>query len=203
MKSTLIIGGARSGKSIYAQETAIKAAVPVLFVATAEAGDEDMRIRIEAHRRSRPADWATLEATTHIGSQITKNIGEAKLVIVDCITLLVNNIFMQYDDTTDADIAEKGIMAEIEELIDCMDRTEADFIIVSNETGLGLVPAAAELGVTEAIPTSWEILISNRSCPEYSMVPSTSTLTSCMPRGVSGGISMVVIIAFPRGSTRP
>ena len=138
---TLIIGGARSGKSTYAQETAIKAGVPVLFVATAEAGDEDMRIRIEAHRNSRPTDWATLEATTHIGSQIINNIGNAKLVIIDCITLLVNNIFMQYDDTTDAEFAEKGIMAEIDELIDCMDKIEADFIIVTNELGLGLVPA--------------------------------------------------------------
>jgi len=141
LKTTLIIGGARSGKSTYAQEMAIKSGVPVLFVATAEAGDEDMRKRIEAHRRSRPTDWATLEATTHIGSQIAKNIGKAKLVIVDCITLLVSNIFMQYDDTTDADIAEKGTMAEIEELTDCMDRIEADFIIVTNEIGLGLVPA--------------------------------------------------------------
>ena len=141
MKVTLVTGGARSGKSRYAQDMAIEARVPVLFVATAEAGDEDMRKRIEAHKKSRPADWTTLEATSHIGSQIADNIGKAKLVIVDCITLLINNIFMQYDETTDTNTAEKGVMTEIEELIDCMDRTEADFIIVTNETGLGIVPA--------------------------------------------------------------
>ena len=141
MKVTLVTGGARSGKSTYAQEMAMKVGVSVLFVATAEAGDEDMRKRIEEHRKSRPADWVTLEATSHIGSRISENIGKARLVIVDCITLLVNNIFMRYDETTDTDIAEKGVMTEIDELIDCMDRTEADFIVVTNETGLGIVPA--------------------------------------------------------------
>ena len=141
MKVTLVTGGARSGKSTYAQEMALKAGVPVLFVATAEAGDEDMRKRIEAHKKSRPADWSTLEATSHIGNQITNNIGKVRLVIVDCITLLVNNIFMGYDDAIDTDTAEKGVMTEIEELIDCMDMAKVDFIIVTNETGLGIVPA--------------------------------------------------------------
>jgi adenosylcobinamide kinase/adenosylcobinamide-phosphate guanylyltransferase len=141
LKIILITGGARSGKSRYAQDMAIKAGVPVLFVATAEAGDEDMRKRIEAHQKSRPTDWSTLETTTKLGDQIARSIGQAKLVIVDCMTLLVNNIFMQYDDTIDVDTAEKGVMDEIEELIDCMDRVEADFIIVTNETGLGIVPA--------------------------------------------------------------
>jgi adenosylcobinamide kinase/adenosylcobinamide-phosphate guanylyltransferase len=141
LKVTLVTGGARSGKSTYAQEMAMKAGLPVLFVATAEAGDEDMRKRIEEHKKSRPADWVTLEATSNIGNRIAENIGKARLVIIDCLTLLINNIFMQYDETTDTDIAEKGVMTEIEELIDCMERTEADFVIVTNETGLGIVPA--------------------------------------------------------------
>ena len=141
MKVTLVTGGARSGKSTYAQEMAMKAGVPVLFVATAEAGDDDMIKRIEEHKKSRPAGWETLEATSNIGNRISENIGKANIVIIDCITLLVNNIFMQYDETTDTDTAEQGVMSEIEELIDCMDRTEADFIIVTNETGLGIVPA--------------------------------------------------------------
>lgn len=141
MKSTLIIGGARSGKSTLAQELALKTGGDVLFVATAEAGDEDMRKRIEMHRKLRPPDWVTLEFTTHIGSRIIKNIGKARTVIIDCITLLINNIFMQYDDKTDADLAEKEVLAEIKELLDCIDRSDANFIIVTNEVGLGLVPA--------------------------------------------------------------
>ena len=141
MKTTLIIGGARSGKSTLAQEMGAKADGAVLFVATAEAGDEDMKKRIEIHKKSRPADWVTLEVTTHIGSQIMKNIDKAQTVIIDCITLLINNIFMQYDENTDVDLAEKEVAAEINELLDCIKNTDAHFIIVTNEIGLGVVPA--------------------------------------------------------------
>ncbi|GAJ03161.1 unnamed protein product, partial [marine sediment metagenome] len=72
MKSILIIGGVRSGKSRFAQELALKLDKPVLFVATAEAGDEEMRRRIEEHKKARPSDWSTLEVTTHVGSQISQ-----------------------------------------------------------------------------------------------------------------------------------
>ena len=143
-KSTLIIGGARSGKSHFAQELALKSGRPVLFVATATAGDEEMRQRIQEHQKARPVSWITLEATTHIGSQISQKIGKAQTVIVDCITLLINNIFLQYSEHTrqpDAPLIEKGVMAEIGELVDCIDQANASFIIVTNEVGLGLVPA--------------------------------------------------------------
>ena len=143
-KSILIIGGARSGKSHFAQELALRSNGPVLFVATATAGDEEMRQRIEEHRKARPAAWSTLEATTHVGGQVIAKIGTAQTVILDCITLLINNIFLQYDSLsgeTDAAMIEKGVVAEIGELIDCIDRVDASFIIVTNEIGLGLVPA--------------------------------------------------------------
>ncbi len=143
-KSTLILGGARSGKSHFAQELAMKSPQPVLFVATAEAADEEMRQRIEEHRRSRPSAWTTLEATTHIGSKVSAEIGQARTVIVDCITLLVNNIFSQHGNTgeaIDAPRLEKEVFAEIGELVDCAKQSHANFIIVTNEVGLGLVPA--------------------------------------------------------------
>lgn len=141
----LIIGGARSGKSHYAQELALKLSPPVLFVATAEAGDEEMRKRIEEHRKTRPSTWNTLETTTHIGRQIRQKVGKAQTVIVDCITLLVSNFFTQHghstDELIDNPLIEQEVMAEIDELIDCMNQAKANFIIVSNEVGLGLVPA--------------------------------------------------------------
>jgi adenosylcobinamide kinase/adenosylcobinamide-phosphate guanylyltransferase len=140
----LIIGGAGSGKSYFAQELAPKLGEPVLFVATAVAGDEEMRKRIEEHRRKRPA-WSTLEVTTKVGKKIVKKIGGAQVVIVDCITLLVNNIFSQYSDQTgeqiDTPLIEKRLTAEIDELIECITQVDASFIIVTNEVGLGLVPA--------------------------------------------------------------
>ncbi len=141
LKSMLILGGARSGKSRLAMELARKRGGDVLFVATAEARDVEMQRRIEAHRKVRPAGWKTLEVTTRIGSQITRHIGKAQTVIIDCITLLVNNIFEKYDEKADASRLEKAVEAEIKELLDCIDKSEALFIIVSNEVGLGIIPA--------------------------------------------------------------
>ncbi|MFC2025357.1 bifunctional adenosylcobinamide kinase/adenosylcobinamide-phosphate guanylyltransferase [Chloroflexota bacterium] len=145
LKNILITGGARSGKSHFAQEFAIRSGKPVLFVATATAGDEEMRQRIEEHKKSRPASWCTLEVTTHIGDEIHQRIGEAKVVIVDCITLLVNNIFSQYADQTgehiDDSLVEQEINREIGELVECINHLDANFIIVTNEVGTGLVPS--------------------------------------------------------------
>jgi adenosylcobinamide kinase/adenosylcobinamide-phosphate guanylyltransferase len=135
-KTILIIGGARSGKSRFAQELARKLGGRVLFVATAEAGDEEMSQRIEEHRQKRPANWRTLEASSHLGKRIKQEIGEAQVVIVDCMTLLVSNIFSQHGDQD----LEKQVTAEIKELIECLKNIDASFVMVSNEVGLGLVP---------------------------------------------------------------
>jgi len=72
------------------------------------AGDEEMRQRIEEHQRARPSAWHTLEVTTHVGSQISQQIGGAQVVIVDCITLLVNNILNQYSPRTGVSVGAKG-----------------------------------------------------------------------------------------------
>ena len=144
MNNILIIGGARSGKSHIAQEFALKSGRPVLFVATAEAGDEEMKRRIEEHRKARPSDWSTLEVTMHVGSAIRQKIGKVRVVILDCITLLVSNILGQYNDRagrhTGASTVEEKVIAEIGELVECMKHVDAGFIIVTNEVGTGLVP---------------------------------------------------------------
>jgi adenosylcobinamide kinase/adenosylcobinamide-phosphate guanylyltransferase len=137
----LIIGGARSGKSRFALELALKLGGPVFFVATAVASDEEMRQRIEEHQRARPSAWRTLEVTTHVGSQICQQIGGAQVVIVDCITLLVNNILSQYSPQTGISVIEQTVTSEINELVECINHTDASFIIVTNEVGTGLVPA--------------------------------------------------------------
>jgi adenosylcobinamide kinase/adenosylcobinamide-phosphate guanylyltransferase len=143
-KNILILGGARSGKSDYAQKLALKLPQPVLFVATAEAGDEEMKQRIEEHRKNRPATWKTLEATARLSDQVRREIGPIPTVIVDCVTLLVSNIFSKYlereNEPDFPELVEKDITTEIDSLVDCMSQVEAGFIVVTNEVGQGLVP---------------------------------------------------------------
>ena len=143
-KIILLLGGARSGKSHYAQQYALQNGEKILFVATATAGDEDIRLRIAKHKKDRPSNWRTLEATTEIGTQIEAHAGDAELIIIDCITMLVNNIFSRYDDkqfdTIEETALEKAVVAEIEQLQKCFKKLDASFLIISNEVGLGLVP---------------------------------------------------------------
>jgi adenosylcobinamide kinase/adenosylcobinamide-phosphate guanylyltransferase len=143
-KSVLIVGGARSGKSRFAQELAQQWGGSVLFVATAEAGDSDMKRRIEKHRQNRPSDWRTLEVTRDVSSRIQKECTGAVTVLVDCITLLVSNVFSRYSEADLEQIAEQEletqVLAEITPLAEIMAVTAANFILVSNELGLGLVP---------------------------------------------------------------
>lgn len=136
-KSILILGGARSGKSHFAQQLAGKLGDKVLFVATGEALDEEMQDRIAEHKKARPRTWRTLEIPTGIGKEIEKQIGDAKVVIIDCLTLLVSNLLKDEPDYLEA---EKRMAAEIDQLIACMDKLNVIFIIVSNEVGMGLVP---------------------------------------------------------------
>jgi len=143
-KIILLLGGARSGKSQFAQELAHKAAGEVLFVATATAEDEDMRLRILKHRSERPASWRTLEVPFNIGLAIKQGMGETELVVIDCITLLINNIFCKFDlsqfETIEESVLGDQVAEEIQELVKCIETTPGSYIIVSNEVGLGLVP---------------------------------------------------------------
>jgi adenosylcobinamide kinase/adenosylcobinamide-phosphate guanylyltransferase len=120
----------------------------VLYVATAEAGDEEMLRRIQKHKSLRPAGWKTLEVTTDVGRQISGNIDSATVVLLDCITLLVNNILCRHfnedgGQTGSTESVEKQVMAEITRLIDTMAGSDANFIIVSNVVGCGLIPPNA------------------------------------------------------------
>ena len=137
MSMTFILGGARSGKSRLAQELAAKLGKRVLFVATGEPLDEEMSARIEAHKRSRSPTWKTLEIPTNVAKAMKGKIGDAEVVILDCLTLLVSNLMGTED--VDAGTLEKKVTAELEDLVAFMRTTKAYFIIVSNEVGLGLV----------------------------------------------------------------
>ena len=139
-KLTLILGGARSGKSRYAQEMAAASGRKVLYVATAEAGDEEMAGRIAAHRSSRPTDWQTLETPNGVGAAVQAWPGPVELVLLDCLTLLANNVIVPLPETITAAEAEASLNAEVDALLAAYHAGSADWIIVSNEVGLGLVP---------------------------------------------------------------
>jgi adenosylcobinamide kinase/adenosylcobinamide-phosphate guanylyltransferase len=137
----LVLGGVRSGKSAYAQRLAQTLGGPqVLFVATAEAGDEEMARRIAQHRQERPPAWHTLETPRRVGEAIHPSLGNVTVVLVDCLTLLVSNTMLDLGETPDPVAAAAAVQAEVESLRQTCQASTATFIVVSNEVGLGLVP---------------------------------------------------------------
>jgi adenosylcobinamide kinase/adenosylcobinamide-phosphate guanylyltransferase len=140
----LILGGVRSGKSRFAQELAERrGGDSVLFVATAEAGDSEMVSRIAMHRRSRPAAWSTLERPMKLGEALAAASLQHKVVLVDCLTLLVSNLLLNCGDPPDANAAQQAIDDEIDGLLHCLERRPGTAILVSGEVGMGLVPENA------------------------------------------------------------
>jgi adenosylcobinamide kinase/adenosylcobinamide-phosphate guanylyltransferase len=140
MSLTLILGGARSGKSSHAQSLAEATGKPVTFLATAQALDKEMSARIQKHQAERPIGWQTLEIPCDIAShsgQIRSDV-----VILDCITLLVSNLLMKFvkDDLAEEAPFMLAVQQEIEELIGIIREQKQQWFIISNELGLGLVP---------------------------------------------------------------
>lgn len=135
-----LLGGARSGKSQYAETWARENGGRVLFVATAQATDADMRQRIAEHRASRPADWQTLEAPYDSGDQIAAASFAYDTLILDCVTLMTSNILVALPEAvTQAEANEAGLAA-VERLLDLQARSEATWLVVSNEVGMGVAP---------------------------------------------------------------
>jgi adenosylcobinamide kinase / adenosylcobinamide-phosphate guanylyltransferase len=139
---TLILGGARSGKSFYAQSLAERHGGQLLYVATATAGDEEMAQRIAAHRSNRPGNWRTLEAPLNVGKAILSEGLQADFVLVDCLTLLTSNILLGLPEPVSAAGFQAAMDAELDGLLHAWELSPADWAVVSNEVGLGLVPPA-------------------------------------------------------------
>ena len=135
----LILGGARSGKSSYAERLARERGGEVLFVATATAGDEEMAARIAAHRAARPASWRTLEAPTDVAARVAGANDPAPTIVLDCLTLLVSNLLLAHEAAGETTVA-RAVEAEIDALLVQVDLGAAAWIVVSNEVGMGLVP---------------------------------------------------------------
>lgn len=137
----LVLGGVRSGKSTYAQNMALEMGGPhVLYVATAQAFDAEMRARIAAHQTERPAGWRTLEAPSLAASWTPDVLGAAQVVLLDCVTLLASNAVLSAGDEPSTQEGEAAVANEIAALLTAYRAGEASWIVVSNEVGLGLVP---------------------------------------------------------------
>lgn len=136
-----ILGGARSGKSHHAEQLALAAGGPaVLYVATAQAWDDEMRTRIAVHQARRPADWRTLEVPQRAGAAAAAAAGGAQVVLLDCLALLTSNAVLALGDDVDGPAAEAAALAEVEGILAAYRAGVATWVIVSNEVGLGLVP---------------------------------------------------------------
>jgi adenosylcobinamide kinase/adenosylcobinamide-phosphate guanylyltransferase len=136
---TLILGGARSGKSRLAQRLAARAH-RVCYIATANVGDDrEMQARIQRHRSDRPTSWRTIEEPLALAEAVEKAAGDADAVLVDCLTLWLSNILWEHRD--DARGVEDFIQSQIRRIASAAN--SCHIILVSNEVGSGIVPDAA------------------------------------------------------------
>ena len=129
-----ITGGCRSGKSRYALQYANQHYSRKVFLATCEALDEEMARRIENHKKVRGPEWRTIEEPVEIARKIRECERGGEVILIDCLTLWLYNLLMKWDD-------DLKIIGEAEKLIETIKQSPASFILVSNEVGMGIVPA--------------------------------------------------------------
>ena len=142
---TVLIGGVRAGKSGRALSLAHERRGDgrVLFVATAQAFDDEMRRRIDAHRRERPADWDTLESPLDLAGDVERRLAAAErpytVLVVDCLTLWISNVLLSLGDDADAEAEAADRTRELLRVLAAAP-TNVSSIVVTNEVGLGVVP---------------------------------------------------------------
>ncbi|HZV21490.1 MAG TPA: bifunctional adenosylcobinamide kinase/adenosylcobinamide-phosphate guanylyltransferase [Hyphomicrobiales bacterium] len=127
MQKALVLGGARSGKSAYAEGLIAASPAPWVYCATARAEDREMRARIAHHRARRGVGWRTVEEALQLAALLA---AEKRPILVDCLTLWLTNVML----------AGKDVHAEVQALIEAVNRRNAPLVLVSNEVGLGIVP---------------------------------------------------------------
>jgi adenosylcobinamide kinase/adenosylcobinamide-phosphate guanylyltransferase len=127
---TFVIGGARSGKSAYAERLIAGMPGERIYIATAEPGDAEMAERIAEHRRRRDGTWRTVEEPLDLADALLSEAGEGRAVLVDCLTIWLSNLIA----------AERAHEEEEKRLVDALSRVTGPVVLISNEVGLGIVP---------------------------------------------------------------
>ena len=133
-KVILITGGCRSGKSRYALNYADQHFSKKLYLATCEVLDEEMARRVENHKKMRGREWQTVEEPIEIIDKIRQYGNEVEVVLMDCLTLWLSNLLLKWDD-------DSKIMEEIDRFTHTIKGSQTSLILVSNEVGMGIVPA--------------------------------------------------------------
>lgn len=129
---SLVLGGARSGKSRFAEQLATRSQLPVLYIATATALDDEMAARIAHHQTQRPPEWQTCECPLHLAETLARESQKPQCILVDCLTLWLNNQLFHYPQQNFAQL--------FDQLINSLAQTQANIIFVANEVGLGIIP---------------------------------------------------------------
>ncbi|USA54361.1 bifunctional adenosylcobinamide kinase/adenosylcobinamide-phosphate guanylyltransferase [Acinetobacter sp. C32I] len=128
----LILGGARSGKSRLAEQTAKETGLSVIYIATAQALDAEMQQRIAHHQQQRPAHWQVLEEPIYLADRLLQCDQANQLILVDCLTLWLTNLLLAEDPALQ--------QQQMQKLFEVLPQLQSQIILVSNETGLGVVP---------------------------------------------------------------
>jgi len=128
----LILGGMRSGKSRFAERCALESGLAIVYIATATPGDDEMRSRIEEHRRRRPPDWLTVEEPLALAQALRRHARNDRCVLIECLTLWLTNL-LRAESSQALEAERVPLLASVQEL-------PGHVIFVSNETGLGVVP---------------------------------------------------------------
>jgi len=139
-KLIFITGGARSGKSNFAEKVAAKTSKEVAYIAAGQPLDEEMTFRIKQHREKRPNTWETYEEPIEVRELVSRLGLEKEVILIDCLTLLTSNLLLRKEDKVEDSRWQEEILVEIEKLSEVSYQVPAQVIIVSNEVGMGLVP---------------------------------------------------------------
>lgn len=141
---TLLIGGVRAGKSsrALAIAEARESDRPLVFVATAQAFDDEMRARIDAHQRERSSRWLTVESPVDVATDLNEFVAkhDVAAIVIDCMTLWVSNILLSLPDDADAEAVVADRTRSLVEVLRRISSSGADVVVVTNEVGLGVVP---------------------------------------------------------------
>lgn len=137
-RTIFISGGARCGKSIFAEKLARTFGAPLGYLATAQPLDEEMDERIRRHRQRRGDDWTTIEEAIHLSQALARCDGQYQAILVDCLTLWLTNLLFKYEDS--AEQIEERIHEDLQRLKSTLHGMVTPVIFVSNEVGMGIVP---------------------------------------------------------------